>query len=72
MRCYFYKNVLAFGDVLHRIHPLAGQGFNMTIRDIKALMEIIKFKIDHGLELDNSVCLEFQNKINKNYIFSME
>ena len=71
LRCYFYKNVLAFGDVLHRIHPLAGQGFNMTIRDIKALMEIIKFKIDHGLELDNSVCLEFQNKNKyKNYIFS--
>ena len=33
LRSYHYKNVLAFGDLLHRIHPLAGQGFNMTIRD---------------------------------------
>ena len=37
LRNYHHKNILAFGDLLHRIHPLAGQGFNMTIRDIKIL-----------------------------------
>ena len=42
LRSYHYKNVLAFGDLLHRIHPLAGQGFNMTIRDINILNKIIK------------------------------
>ena len=42
LRNYHYKNILAFGDLLHRIHPLAGQGFNMTIRDIKVLSEIIQ------------------------------
>ena len=36
LRSYFHKNILAF-DLLHKIHPLAGQGFNMTIRDIKTL-----------------------------------
>ena len=30
LRSYYHKNILAFGDLLHRIHPLAGQGFNMT------------------------------------------
>jgi 2-octaprenyl-6-methoxyphenol hydroxylase len=35
LRSYYHKNILAFGDLLHKIHPLAGQGFNMTIRDIK-------------------------------------
>ena len=35
LRSYYHNNILAFGDLLHRIHPLAGQGFNMTIRDIK-------------------------------------
>ena len=39
-------NILAFGDLLHKIHPLAGQGFNMTIRDIKVLLEIIKKRND--------------------------
>ena len=41
LRSYYYDHILAFGDLLHRIHPLAGQGFNMTIRDIKILLEII-------------------------------
>ena len=36
LRSYYNENILAFGDLLHRIHPLAGQGFNMTIRDNKA------------------------------------
>jgi len=27
LRSYFHKNILAFGDLLHRIHPLAGTGF---------------------------------------------
>ena len=45
LRSYFHKNILAFGDLLHRIHPLAGQGFNMTIRDIKILNDIIQKKL---------------------------
>jgi len=71
LRSYYYKNILAFGDLLHKIHPLAGQGFNMTIRDIKILLDIIKKKVDIGLSLDSSVSLEFQNKMkHKNFIFS--
>ena len=41
LRSYYYKNILAFGDMLHRLHPLAGQGFNMSLRDIKELSKII-------------------------------
>ena len=71
LRSYYHKNILAFGDMLHKIHPLAGQGFNMTIRDIQTLLEIIKKKIDLGLPLDVSVNSEFQKKIrHKNLFFS--
>jgi len=71
LRSYYYKNVLAFGDLLHKIHPLAGQGFNMSIRDIKVLLKIINFKIEHGLVLDKSICQEFENQNkHKNLIFS--
>ena len=71
MRSYYHKNILAFGDLLHRIHPLAGQGFNMTIRDIKILNNIIQNKIDLGLTLDKSINKEFENnQKHKNYIFS--
>ena len=71
LRSYYHKNILAFGDLLHKIHPLAGQGFNMTIRDIKILSKIIREKLNVGLPLDSSVNYEFQKKIrHKNYIFS--
>ena len=57
--------------MLHKIHPLAGQGFNMTLRDIKILSEIIQDKIDLGLQLDIFVLEEFQKKTkSKNFIFS--
>jgi len=71
LRSYYHNNILAFGDLLHKVHPLAGQGFNMTIRDIKVLSQIIKKRLDVGLSLDSSVNLEFQKKIkHKNFIFS--
>ena len=71
LRSYYHNNILAFGDLLHRIHPLAGQGFNMTLRDIRILVDIIKNKQDLGLPLDILVNKEFEDTIkHKNYIFS--
>ena len=32
VRNYYHKQVMIFGDGLHKIHPLAGQGFNMTLK----------------------------------------
>jgi len=71
LRFYRYKNILAFGDLLHRLHPLAGQGFNMSVRDIKEIHELIKFKIDNGLDLDESILSDFENVMrHKNFLFS--
>ena len=71
LRSYYHDNVLAFGDLLHRIHPLAGQGFNMTIRDIETLLNIIKESLSLGLPLDSSINTQFEKKIrHKNYLFS--
>jgi len=71
LRSYYHKNILAFGDILHRLHPLAGQGFNMSIRDIKELLKLIKFRKNHGLDIDKSICTDFEkNTKHKNYIFS--
>jgi 2-octaprenyl-6-methoxyphenol hydroxylase len=71
LRSYYHNNILAFGDLLHKVHPLAGQGFNMSIRDIKILLEIIVNKLGAGLSLDSSVNLEFQKRQkHKNFIFS--
>jgi len=71
LRSYYYKNIIAFGDLLHKLHPLAGQGFNMTIRDIKKIHELIEFKNQHGLDLDSSICADFEkNSKSNNYLFS--
>ena len=70
LRNYTHNNILAFGDLIHRIHPLAGQGFNMTIRDIKIISKIISNKISVGLPIDISVAEEFQSSTKHlNYIY---
>ncbi len=71
LRNYYHRNILAFGDLLHRLHPLAGQGFNMVLRDVKVLTDLIDYKISLGIDLDKSVCSEFEKKIkSQNYLFS--
>ena len=71
LRKYYKNKILAFGDILHKLHPLAGQGFNMTLRDIKNLLEIVNNRIELGLPLDQSVCSEFQKRAkSNNLIFS--
>jgi 2-octaprenyl-6-methoxyphenol hydroxylase len=71
LRNYYHGNILAFGELLHKIHPLAGQGFNMTIRDIQILSEIIKSKLELGLQIDSSISKEFERQTkNKNFLFS--
>ena len=71
LRKYYLRNILCFGDNLHKIHPLAGQGFNMTLRDIQILSDLIDEKIDLGLPLDSSIFKEFESKTKHlNYIFS--
>ena len=71
LRNYHHENILAFGDLLHRIHPLAGQGFNMIIRDIKILSQIIQNKIDLGMQLDSVILSDFEKETkNKNFLFS--
>ena len=71
LRSYYNENILAFGDLLHKIHPLAGQGFNMTIRDIMILIKIVKEKKNLGLPLDSSINKQFETQTRHiNYIFS--
>ena len=62
LRNYYYNNTLCFGDNLHKIHPMAGQGFNMTLRDIKIFSSLIDCKLDLGLPLDTSILKDFENE----------
>ena len=55
---YFKKNILILGDGLHTIHPLAGQGFNLVLRDIKKLAELISGTTRLGLLFKDSLLLK--------------
>tara|TARA_B100001113_G_scaffold337398_1_gene318625 strand:- start:2184 stop:3284 length:1101 start_codon:yes stop_codon:yes gene_type:complete len=68
VRRYSAGKILLFGDELHQIHPLAGQGFNMTIRDLSILINLIKKKKELGLNLDKTTIEEFEKKT-KHYNF---
>ena len=55
---YYKKNFLILGDGLHKVHPLAGQGFNLVIRDIIKIYELIKINLYLGLQIKNSSILK--------------
>ena len=54
---YYKKNILILGDGLHSVHPMAGQGFNLVLRDIKKLSELISDALKIGLSLKSSFVL---------------
>ena len=62
LRDYIFKNILSFGDLIHKVHPLAGQGFNMTIRDIKSLSNILDENIKLGIDDGEIIAQKFQEK----------
>ena len=71
LRNYYNKNILAFGDMLHQIHPLSGQGFNMALRDIKVFLNLLIDKENLGLPVDHYIYQQFENKTKHlNFMFS--
>ncbi len=61
-RQYYQRDILVLGEGLHTIHPLAGQGFNLVLRDIKKLQEIIFYYAGLGISIKNSYALnDFYN-----------
>lgn len=68
---YYHRNILLFGDALHKIHPLAGQGFNMTVRDMKIFFKLINENIDLGLPINTFILKKFEKETkSKNLIFA--
>ncbi|MEQ8505394.1 MAG: UbiH/UbiF/VisC/COQ6 family ubiquinone biosynthesis hydroxylase [Rhodospirillales bacterium] len=51
------RYVLA-GDALHGMHPIAGQGLNMGLRDVAVLAEVLADARRVGLDLGSSAVLE--------------
>ena len=58
---YYSGRFVLVGDAAHTIHPLAGQGLNLSIRDIKLLVELLSRNFHLGLDIGDEVVLaEYQ------------
>ena len=54
---------ILIGDSAHSIHPIAGQGFNLTIRDIKSFVEECHKRKSLGLDIGSKIFLKnFERK----------
>ena len=62
---YSKKNILILGDGLHTIHPLVGQGFNLYIRDLSKLENLISKSLNLGLLINQSFVLQEFNESRK-------
>jgi 2-octaprenyl-6-methoxyphenol hydroxylase len=57
-RSFIAERVALVGDAAHVIHPIAGQGLNMGLRDVAALAETIVDAARLGLDPGSLVVLE--------------
>ena len=48
------NNILVLGEGSYSIHPIAGQGYNLILRDIKTLKKEIKNFLSIGMQLKDS------------------
>lgn len=50
--------VALVGDAAHGVHPIAGQGLNLGLRDVGALAEVVILARRRGEDIGNAVVLE--------------
>ena len=55
---YIDNRLALIGDAAHSIHPIAGQGFNIGVRDVAALAEVVVDTIRLGLDPGTTMTLE--------------
>jgi 2-octaprenyl-6-methoxyphenol hydroxylase len=57
-RAYVKKRFALVGDAAHTIHPIAGQGLNLGLKDVAALTETILDAARLGLDYGEEDCLK--------------
>ena len=52
------RRVVLLGNAAHSLHPIAGQGFNLALRDAECLSSCIREALDMGLDYSSMEVLE--------------
>jgi len=54
----YYKNTVLIGNIAHNIHPIAGQGLNLSIKDVALLVKKINKYRSLGYKLNDQMMFE--------------
>ena len=67
------KNILVLGEGSYNVHPVAGQGFNLILRDIFYLNSKINEYLKNGLQIKDSLFIDEYLKQRKpeNFLFGL-
>ncbi len=57
-RAYTVPRLALIGDAAHGVHPIAGQGLNLALRDVAALVECVADGVRLGLDFADATILE--------------
>ena len=52
------RNIVVLGNAAHSLHPVAGQGFNLSLRDVATLADVLGKAKSAGLEFSSLEALE--------------
>ena len=67
-----YKNIILLGESAHTVHPIAGQGFNLTLKDISTLYSVLDRYLSLGYELNHKFIFNdfYKQRIPDNTLFA--
>ena len=72
-RNFFKNNIFAIGESVYSVYPIAGQGFNLILRDIEELHKKIKENISLGMQIKDSLIFNdlYLNRKPENFLYGL-
>ena len=61
----YHGNTVLMGNIAHNIHPIAGQGLNLSIKDISLFVEVILKYTSLGYEVNNRMAFKEFDQLRK-------
>jgi len=63
---HYKPRAVIIGNAAHTLHPIAGQGFNLGIRDVSALADIIAQACQKGIDIGDQAVLKEYAELRNN------